>query len=98
MTTQDDINNLTEQINAEQQSAALLENEISKEQQNSAQRISKLQEKARRHHDAAAHMQQNLEAKQKQHAQELAEAAVAQQHADDKAKLATKIATHNILF
>lgn len=95
MATQDDIDNLTNQINSEQQSATLLEKEITKEQQNSAQKVSKWQEQARRHHDTAAHLQQNLEAKQKELTREQEEAAAAQQQAKDKAKhTAETIARH----
>jgi hypothetical protein len=85
MATQDDIDNLTNQINAEQQSAELLEKDIAKEQQNSAQKISGLQERARRHHDTAAHMMQTLEAKQKELIREQQDAA-ADEHAKEKAR------------
>ena len=66
MATQDDINNLTDQIAEEQQSAAILDKQISAEQQKSTRLIDAWQQQANRHRDAATRMDQDLRAKQQQ--------------------------------
>lgn len=96
MGTQDDINSLTDQINAEQQSAAILESDIAKEQQNSMQKINGWQEQARRHHDTATRLQQSLEDKQKQLLREQQEAAAAAQHEKDKTKQVTETVVRHL--
>ena len=80
MATQDDIDNLTNQINHERQSATLLQDQILKEQQASAQRIDSWQQQARRHNDAATRMQQNLESKQHQLMHEIEQQAEKDRH------------------
>lgn len=98
MALQDDINNLTSQINEEQQSATILEADIAKEQQNSAQKVHSLQDRAQRHHDSIERMQQELQVKQRELAQEQQRQADEAKAANEKAKhVAKEIARHELL-
>lgn len=64
MATQNDIDTLKSQIGSEQQSASLLDEEIRKEEQNTAQKVAAWQQKSDSHRQAADRMQQDLKAKQ----------------------------------
>lgn len=90
MATQDDINNLTSQIAEEMQSAAILEADITKEQQNSTQKVHGLRERADRHHETADRMQQELQTKQQQLIHEQQQQADEAKHASDRAGQITK--------
>lgn len=86
MATQDDINNLTNQIAEEQQSATILDGQISAEQQKSSRLINAWQQQAHRHRNAATRMEQELQAKQKQLEREQQEALAASNKAKDTAE------------
>ncbi|MEO7904177.1 MAG: hypothetical protein ABIR91_00110 [Candidatus Saccharimonadales bacterium] len=89
MATQDDIINLTHEIAEEQQSAAIIEKQISDEQLRSSHLIDGWQQQARRHHDAANRMEQSLQAKRHQLEQEQQHA---RQSSDNDHRTAERIA------
>lgn len=86
MALQDDINNLTKQINDEQQRAHVLEEQIMKEQQESAQKIDSWQQQIRQHYDQVERMQQDMQAKQQQLADKQRQQAEEAQQSTQKAQ------------
>lgn len=90
MATQDDINNLIGQINDEQQRAKLLEEQITKEQQKSAQLVESWQQQAGRHREAATRLSQRLDDLQRQLTDEQHRQIGETKKAHDKAKNITK--------
>lgn len=84
MATQDDINNLTEQIASEQRSTSTLDQQIAAEQQRSAQLISGWRQQADSHRESIKRMQYDLQAKQQQLQREQQQAI--RDAADQKAK------------
>lgn len=66
MGIQDDINNLTNEIAEEEQSATILDKQADDERATSTQKIDTWQQQAGRHRDAANRMRQELDAKQKE--------------------------------
>ncbi|GEM_PF-2048254 len=86
MATQDDINNLISQIKGERQSAKLLDEQITKEQQNSTQLIESWQQQAKRHRETATRMAQRLDDLQRQLTDEQYRQSDEAKKANDKAK------------
>lgn len=97
MTTQSDIDNLNSQIASELQSAALLDDQVSNEQQTTDQKVHGWQEKARRHRAEADRMRKELDQKQKELIQEREREAREAREAQEKAKKAAEGATRGII-
>ena len=91
MALQDDINNLTRDIAGEEQSATILDDQISSEQLTSGQKVQAWQQQAGRHRDAAVRMSQDLQAKQQELAREQQQAQ-AEAEGDAKRRAAEEVA------